>query len=354
MISKSIQYGNDAILVSLLLLLLQFFIKSLYDVLLILHDLLDAIEHQLEKIKGKEQHDDDVFYDSSSYGEPIPIFFDDDDSSDGDDVPTTPDLIKSDVITYDKKQHRPSVVLSSDVVNHLILDLWVDDNVEPTMNLVAKILNRDLWLTNDEWYICDLLEKLIIIETSTFDFVSFGGLTVIIIIMNQFKTNEYIIYQCCKLMTYLTEEEHDDIDLLIPCLSYDTRYMRCIVQCLNQFPMNIDIQIYCFRILDMMTWNNKRGATLLIDVYKCNSNFHNNNNTVSGFQSVLLAMKEFTSHRIIQEKGCCIIKNIACKEYRKTILEHSAGVIGILASALETCEIDEAKSTIQRLLDNNN
>lgn len=218
--------------------------------------------------------------------------------------------------------------------NRIMIDLW-DDKIEPEINPVAKMLNRDLWLTNDENEISNLLESLITIHMSSSNFVMFGGITAIIIIMNRFKTNKSILCKCCHLMVDLFER--GSYESYAASISEDNRCMRCLVQCMNQFPKNLDIQGYSFVLLSMITKNNRVGTDLLIDVFK----FDELNDSLSGLKSVLVGMKEFSSDPTIQKIGCSILYNIAAyKEHKMTIREH--GAITILASALETCEIKKS------------
>ena len=233
-----------------------------------------------------------------------------------------------------------------DIGNLNTIDLW-DDAIEPEISAVAKILNRDLWLsTVKENDVCDLLERLIKIKTSRSDFVSYGGLTVLVIIMNKFKTNESIICKCCKLMAaLLAKADHDPI---VARISEDTRWIRCIVQCMNQYPNNIDIQRYCFCLLYVLTLDKIIGANLVMEVFKKkNDNIHD---ALSGLQSVLDGMKAFSTTDYMQSVGCHILQNIAYKEHRLMIRQH--GAINVLKNALENHKITSAKSTIQRLLAN--
>lgn len=182
------------------------------------------------------------------------------------------------------------------------------------------------------------------VEMSPSNFLSFGGPTVIIIMMNKFKKNESIMCKFFELMgDFLMWEDNDT---LVQRMSEDSRFIHCIVQCMNQFPKNLDIQQYCFHLLNLITWNNSIGAKAVINSFKCN---HFIIDSLSGLQSILLAMKEFPADLYIQGAGCSILWNIAYKEHRITMREH--GAISILPGALETCEIDEANSTIQSLLE---
>lgn len=145
-----------------------------------------------------------------------------------------------------------------------VVDVW--DDVEPQTSHAAKILNKDLYLTSVESNICELLERLIKIEMSPSDSLSYGGPTVIVIIMNKFKTNEDVMYECSKLMLHILEKKPHDA--IVTSISGDSRYMRCIVRCMNQFPMNLKAQECCFRILGIISFDNSAGAKLLIDIYK--------------------------------------------------------------------------------------
>lgn len=97
-----------------------------------------------------------------------------------------------------------SVAAPIDNNNHRIIDLW--DDVERKTNPVAKIVNSDLWLSNDEDDINALLNNLIWNETSPSDFLSFVGPTVIIIIIKQFKINLMILFRCCEVILFFVDK----------------------------------------------------------------------------------------------------------------------------------------------------
>lgn len=264
-----------------------------------------------------------------------------------------------DVLTYDKvhtipsdnlddtnaSQDEPSatmddphVTMDNDNENRVI-DLW-DDNVEPEINRVAKILNRDLFLTNDVNEINNLLESLIEIQSS--DFLSYGGPTVIIIIMNKFKKNEFVLRKCCKLVWNLLFR--NQCKQLLARISEDGRFMRCLVQCMNQFPKNDNLQFGCFLLLSWITSNNRVDTDLFIGAFKRNDF----NDSLSGLQSLISGMKEFPSDMLIQNPGCSILCRVsAFKEHKMVIREH--GAISVLESALETYKYDNAAIAIQNL-----
>lgn len=311
-----------------------------------LHDGLDAIENQLNHQPNITKQDD---------GKPIAISH----------LLITQQTQNDELLTNVKSKRPritrddPSIALDkpnytmdhSD--NHIIIDLW-DDYVEPEVDPMAKILSKGLWLdTNDTNDICDLLDRLITMELSPCDFCNYGSNSLIVIFMNKFKTNEFIMCKFCKLVAYLSE--FNDQKDVVECMSWDNRCMRCFVQCMNQFPKNYNIHKHCFNILNkitVITTNNDRyGADLLFEVYQRNDHY----DSLSGLQSVLSAMKEFPSHVSIQSVGCQILWNVGkYKEHRVTIREH--GALNIVTNALDCTlclihDIDQAKSTMKRLLE---
>lgn len=347
MISKKSIYGNDAILVSLVQLL-KTFIKSLSDILLILHDMLDAIEHQLDQLVNNtnmERQQDNVVVvvenDSSSNDEPLAI-----------PVLKTSHMLTKEIKqgtdasnSYDKLNNRFNTLEES--VENRIIDLW-DDDVEPAINPVAKILNRDLWLPYEVNNIGLILNRLSVVDMTSSDFISFGGPTVITIIMNQFKEYHSIQYKCCQLMADLVVRDY----ALVILLAEDSRYIRCIVQCMNQFPKDLDIQTTCFRILNGVIGNQTFSSIRMVDMFKVKGM----NDSFSGLQVVISCMKEFSTNYNIQSIGCTILYHMAsststsCRTTNcKTIMEH--GAVGVLSCTLENHSIDMAKKAIQCILE---
>lgn len=307
-----------------------------------LYDGLDEIERQLNHRPNKNKKQDVGDGKCEPIAVSIPISHLLSIPTQNEDTVSTNEKSKRPRITLDDPDitpDNPNVTL--DDVDNCIIDLW--DDVEPEVDPIAKILNRDLWLTNEDNDICELLESLITIEASPSDFVSFGGYTLIIIFMNKFKTNEFIMCKCCKLMAYLSEQMEMDF---VHCILDDFRGMRCIVQCMNQFPKNLDIHAHCFDVLEKASRDNRGSGHLFLDAYKRKEM----DDSLSGLQSVLLGMEESHSHVSIQTLGSDILWNIGdCKDHRVIIRKH--GAISVLASAFDNYGIYNAVSAMKRLLE---